>query len=301
MIYNPDGAEDDSIGGCWKCGKQLNLTDDQTNCDNCGSIIKWNCNACSKSFEVKDKESNKKLQVCKICGYFVCPYCGVCFWNCDKFKWQKEILNILKQDIPIGQFPSLMLRVNEIVEYIESIKTSIDRKTCVRDVPISYSKGKIKSLAARAEGFRVKNETDRKRFLDRIDETTEKDIGTEITVDGIREDGSYGQEYRDALNMLVCLGKYKIKWLKNKDDKEYCVFVREECGICKHFNNDNLIIKFCPKCKKVYNRDKLSCDNECVWAKGKNKGELIELKERLNNCDTCQMYRGNFKKKNGKA
>jgi hypothetical protein len=303
MTYNPDEVEKDYEeynGGCWKCGKQLNLGDEQTNCDNCGSLIKWKCNNCNKTFEIKDKESNKKLRICKICGFFVCPHCGVCHYSCDKFKWQKEILNILKQDIPIGQFPTLIQRVDEIVEYVESIKTSIERKTCIRDVPISYSKGKIKSLAARADGFRIKNKQDMIRFKERLKDATDLEIGTEITVEKIREDGSYGQEYRDALNMLVCLGKFKIKWLKNKEDKEYCVFVREDCGGCEYFNIDNLVVKYCPKCKKVYSRDKLSCDNNCIWSKGKDKGELVKLKERLNNCDTCQMYRGNFKKNNGR-
>jgi len=303
MTYNPDEIEKDYEeynGGCWKCGKQLKLDDEQTNCDNCSSLIKWKCNSCHEIFEIRDKELNKKLKECKICGFFICPHCGVCYWNCDKFKWQKEILNILKKTIPIGEYPSLIHRVDEIVEYVESIKTSIDRKTCIRDVPISYSKGKIKGLAARAEGFRIKNPEDMNRFKSRIKDGTDLEIGREITVEKIREDGSYGQEYRDAFNMLVCLGKLKIKWLKNKEDKEYCVFVREECGICKFFDNDNLIVKYCPKCKKVYNRNKLSCDNNCVWSKGKNKKEIVELKERLNNCDTCQMYRGNFKKKNGR-
>lgn len=302
MVYNPDEIEKDYEeynGGCWKCGKQLKLNDDQTNCDNCGSLIKWKCNSCNEIFEVKDKDSNKKLKECKVCGFFVCPHCGVCFWNCDKFKWQKEILNILKKDIPIGKFPTLPARVNEIVKYVEDIKVSTDRKTCIRNVPISYSKGRIKSLAIKADGFRVKNEADKKAFLDRIDEVTEKPMGTEIVISQVRENGSYGQEFRDALNMLVCLGKYKIDWRKNKQDKDYCVFVRGEFGGCKYFNLKNLIIKYCPKCLKVYDRDKLSCDNNCTWSKGSNKGQIVELKERVNNCDTCQMYRGNFHKKNG--
>lgn len=300
MVYNQDEVEKDSTGGCWKCHTQITLKDEQVKCDKCGTLIRWWCNSCKKPFDIIDKVTNKKLQECKICGFFKCPHCGVCSWNCDKFNWQKKILEILKQDIPIGQFPSLPKRVTEIVEYVESIKTSIDRKTCVRNVPISYSKGKIKSLAARAEGFRVKNINDMQSFKKRIREATDMEIDTAITVNNIREDGSYGQEYRDALNMLVCLGKFKIEWRKNKEDKEYCVFVREECGVCEYFNNDKLIVKFCPKCKAVYDRSKLSCDNGCTWSKGKNEGQLVELKERLNNCDTCQMYRGNFKKKSGR-
>ena len=304
MVYNPDEIEEnfeEYNGGCWKCGKQLTLKDNQTTCDSCCEMIKWNCNSCNKTFEIVDKKTKKKLKECKICGYFICPYCGVCLWNCDKFLWQKKILEILKKDIPIGQFPTLTLRVNEIVEYVESIKTSKERKTCINNVPISYSKGRIKNLLAKVEGFRIKNENDRSKFLERIDTATKLSIGTTITINKIREDGNYGQEYRDALNLLVCLGKFKIEWLKNKDDKDYCVFVREDVGKCKYLANDDIVIRYCPKCKKIYqNRKKEFCD-DCIWSKDKNIGQKVELKERLNNRDTCQLYRGNFKKGNGKA
>jgi len=43
MVYNPDEVEKDYEeynGGCWKCGRQLKLDDNQTNCDSCGSLIK---------------------------------------------------------------------------------------------------------------------------------------------------------------------------------------------------------------------------------------------------------------------
>ena len=302
MVYNPNNIEKDLKdynGGCWKCKKQLKLTNDQTNCDNCNSLIKWNCNSCHEIFNIVDKESNKKLKECKICGYFICPYCSVCYWNCNKFEWQKQILQILKKDIPIGTFPSLTQRVDEIVEYIENIKTSIDRKVCCRNVPISYSKGRIKKLVAKVEGFRIKNIIDRDRFLQRIKDATDLPIRTDITIDKIREDGSYGQEYRDALNLLVCMGKFKINWIKKEGHKDYCVFTREDIGTCKFFNSDNLILKVCPKCKKIHNKEKENCDI-CIWDKGKKIGESVKLKERLNNCDTCQMYRGNFKRGNGR-
>lgn len=304
MVYNPDNIEKEYDsnynGGCWKCKSQITLKDEQVKCDKCGTLIRWWCNSCKQPFDILNKKTNKKLKECKTCGFFICPHCEVCSWICDKFKWQKEILNILKKDIPIGQFPSLPQRVNEIVEYIELIKTSKERKTCPQGVPISYSKGRIKNLWAKIEGFKIKNENDRKKFIERIDKVTELQIGTEITISKIREDGNYGQEYRDALNFLVCFGKFKIKWLKDKDNKDYCVFKREDGNKCHYLANESLIINFCPKCNKIYDdKDKKFCD-VCVWGKGKCKGENIELKKRLNNCDTCQLYRGDFKKGNGK-
>lgn len=300
MVYNSDEIKRDSIGGCWKCKTQLTLKDEQVKCDKCGTLIRWWCNSCKEPFDIFNKETRKKLQECKVCGYFICPHCGVCSWNCDKFKWQKEILNILKQDIPIGQFPTLSKRVEEIVNYIELIKTSHERKTCPRGIPISYSKGRIKNLLSKAEGFKIKNENDRQKFMQRIDEATEIQIGTEITINRIREDGNYGQEYRDALNLLVCLGKFKIKWLKNKDEKDYCIFVREDCDKCLYLSDEDLIINECKKCKKIYkDKNKTICD-DCFWERGKNIGKNVELKKRLNSCDTCQLYRGNFRKGNGK-
>jgi len=303
MVYNPDEIEKDFIeytGGCWKCKKQITLKDKQVKCDNCGTLVRWWCNNCKQPFDVVDKESNKKLNECKICGYFVCPHCSVCSYSCDKYNWQKEILKILSKEIPIGKYPRLPLSVNEIVEYIESIKTSIERKCCVRNVPISYAKEKVKNLWAKVEGFKIKNENDRKNFIKRIDDATELEIGKSITINNIREDGSYGQEYRDALNLLVCFGRFKIEWKKDDNNKDYCVFTREDTGKCNFLSNKDVVIKVCPKCNKKYKRLVIHCE-KCIWSKGKCKGESIKLKERLNNCDTCQMYRGNFKKGNGKS
>lgn len=288
------------MGSCWNCQKQVTLQEDQTRCDNCKSVISYHCNSCAEGFNIEDKETKKRLRECKVCGYFICPNCTVCFYGCDKFNWQKEILKILSKEIPIGKYPGLPQRASEVAEFFEDVKISRERKTCPRGVPISYAKLKIKNLLSKVEGFRVKNEKDRKVFVERMDKATDMVIGTEITIGKIREDGNYGQEYRDVLNLLVCLGKFKVKWLKNKNDSDYQVFIRWDVGQCPKLSIESVVLSYCPKCKKIYeDKDKTSCDY-CIWLKGINKGQSVKLKKRLNNCDTCQLYRGDFIIGNGK-
>jgi len=286
------------MGTCWNCQTQVTLQEGQTNCDSCKEIIFYHCNSCGEKFEIIDKKTKNKLEECKLCGYFKCPHCDVCYHGCKKYEWQKEILKILRKTIPLHQFPALPQTANEIVKYFELQKISIDRKNCAeRNVPISYAKSRIKSLLAKFEGFRVKDKLDREAFLKRVDEITEKPIETILTVNETREKGSYGQEYRDAFNLLVCLGKLEIKKVKknvNGEVIEYEVFVRCEKGSCKYLAQDDLIINYCPICKKVYPKEQIICSNCPPNKKGKNKGEQRQLKKRLNNKDTCQMYRGLF-------
>lgn len=302
MVYNPDEIEKDDIsnmGGCWKCKTQLTLKDDEVKCDKCRTLIRWWCNSCKQPFDILDKETNKKLVECKLCGYFNCPHCDNCLSTCDKWEWQKEILNILKQDIPIGQYPTLPERAREITELVISKKVSTERKNCPeRNVPVSYAKNRIKSLLIKFEGFRVKDEDDRNAFLERFDEITEIKIGKEATVTSTREKGSYGQEYRDAFNLAVCLGKFKIERTKKKDSEEtYDVFVRCEIGACKFLARDDLIITYCPNCQKQYEKGKEYCYDCKPYSKGERQGEYRQLKQRLTNKDTCQCYRGLFNKK----
>lgn len=288
------------MGTCWNCNTQLSLQRDQTNCDNCGEIVFYKCNDCHQEFEVKDKKG--KLEECKMCGYFKCPHCGVCSWSCERYNWEREIIKILRPEITQASVPNLAQKVREIVNYVEFQKLSTDRMNCpIRGVPVSYAKNRIKSLLAKFEGFRVKDEDDREAFLKRFDEITETEIGTEMTVTSSREKGSYGQEYRDAFNLAVCFGKFEIQKRKHKDsEQEYEVFVRCENGACPKLARDDLIINHCPNCKTIYPLDATVCSKCKPYQKGKQQGKLRELKKRLNNKDTCQSYRGSFVK-NGKA
>lgn len=284
------------MGTCWNCDTKLTLQEGQTKCDNCNEIIYYHCNNCSKKFYVEDKESKKKLEECKLCGYFKCPNCGVCFWNCKRYNWEKEILKILRPEVTQVIVPNLAEKIREIVKYLEGEKISIDRMNCPeRKVPISYAKNRIKSLLLKVEGFRVKDESDKEAFIKRMNEVLDNPEGTEFTVSSTRERGSYGQEYRDAFNLLVCLGKFGIQRRKKKDlEEEYDVFVRCNKDPCKFLAKENLVINYCETCKKQFPRGTIYCDTCPPYTKGKAAGQKRKLKERSNNKDTCQVYRGEF-------
>ena len=55
----------------------------------------------------------------------------------------------------------------------------------------------------------------------------------------------------------------------------------------------------CDNCGKQFPKGTKHCSTCPPYKKGKNFGEPRKLKERLTNKDTCQVYRGSFKKKDG--
>ena len=266
------------MGTCWNCNTEISLGEDRTNCDNCGEILFYYCNNCKERFDVEDKKSKKKLEECKLCGYFKCPHCRVCFYGCKKYGWEREILKILRPEVTQGNCPNVLEKVRKIVEYVENEKVSLNRKVCPeRGVPITYAKTKIKSLVAKQEGFRVKDEEDRKAFVKRINEIIKLPLGVERTINSTREKGSYGQEYRDAFNLLVCLGELEIrtkKFKKGEEEIEYEVYVRTNNGKCPRLDLKNLIITYCPKCKSKYDERNKYCTNCRPKTTGKNKENL---------------------------
>jgi len=278
------------MGTCHTCGKQVTLQEDQTKCGDCGSIIYYRCWNCKNEFDTVNDKGNKRKE-CKICGYFYCPHCNVCGEDCGKNEW----VSILKKTFPTASEEQYKI----IIDFFEEIKTSKERKMCHKNIPITYAKNRIKSLLGRMEGFRVKNEVDQEAFIQRIDKITDKSIGTKLIINRIRENGSYGQEYRDAFNLLVCLGKLSLNWIKKEDGESYAEYTRIDGVPCSYLNLKNLIFYECPKCKTKYSKDVISCQN-CTYKKGKRIGEYYKIKGRLNNSHTCQMYRGDFKKECGK-
>jgi len=293
------------MGTCWNCNTQINLKEGRTHCDVCGNVIYYVCNSCGYKFEILDKKEKKKLKVCKLCGYFICPKCGVCSWSCDKYKWEREILKILRPEITQGNFPIILNKTKKIVNYFIEEKGGKENKVCPeRGVLISYAKNRIKSLLAKVEGFRIKDEADRNAFIKRLEEITEKPFGTELKISEIKERGSYGQEYRDAFNLLVCLGKLKIVKKSFEKDGEtitYDSYIRCEKEHCKYLAKDDLIINECKNPKHIGNKrfplNLEYCPNCPPHKTGKEKGQQWKLKKRLNDKDTCQLYRGNFIKK----
>jgi hypothetical protein len=268
------------------------LQEEQTKCDNCGTILFYKCNSCKEEFKIVDK--TKKLKICPLCGYFFCPHCSVCSWSCSRYLWESDVLKILAPEITMGKFPETLKKVREIIKYFVKVKTSNERKECIRNVPITYAKMRVKSLLCKVEGFRVKNEKDREGFVSRMNELISKPSGFKTTVSNIREAGSYGQEYRDAFNLLVCMGKLRIKWITKENGEEYSEFERVEDEPCKFLAREDLIINECEKCKRRFAKGIKFCDI-CIKKKGKEKGQPFKTKERMNNQDTCQMYRGDFK------
>jgi len=293
------------MGTCWNCNTEIDLGEERTKCDVCGSVLFYKCNYCKERFEVLDKKTSKKLKICKLCGHFFCPNCRVCYYGCSRYDWEKEVLKILRPEITQGNFPIVLDKAKLIVKYFEEEKGGQERRVCPeRKVLISYAKNRIKSLLAKVEGFRVKDIEDRNAFIKRMNEIVEKELGTELKISEVREDGSYGQEYRDAFNLLVCLGKLKI--IKKSFEKEgeiinYDSYIRCEEGTCHLLSKNDLIINECknPKHKgnKRFPLEITHCPNCPPHKTGKDKGEQWELKKRLNDKATCQLYRGNFIKK----
>ena len=200
------------MGTCWNCNTEITLGEERTKCDVCGCVLFYKCNSCKLEFKIEDKNTKKKLKECKLCGYFICPNCNICSITCNKYEWEREILMILKPEITQGNHPELIEKIKHIIKYFEEEKGGQEQRVCPeRKVLISYAKNRIKGLLAKVEGFRIKNIEDKNAFLKRLDEVTEKPIGSELKISEIREDGSYGQEYRDAFNLLVCLGRLKIE------------------------------------------------------------------------------------------
>lgn len=284
------------MGTCWNCNIEITLQENRTECDNCGKTLFYKCNTCKGEFEIKDKKTEKQLETCKLCGFFRCPHCNVCKYTCKRYEWQSEIMKILSPEFNFMTYPKLKEKVERIICYIENSKLTIERKNCPeRNVPITYAKNKIKSLLGRFEGYGVKDIEDQSAFKKRIEEITDKESGEKFIISDIREKGSYGQEYRDAFNLCVCLGRIKIQRVKNEKGIEYDLFVRCNNKICPFLNVKDLIINYCTKCKKRYELTDTYCNICPPYKKGKNQGEQRKLKKRLNDKDTCQAYRGDFK------
>jgi len=289
------------MGKCWNCEKYITLNDFETKCDECKKVVNYCCWYCKEWFSIFDEEEEEKRKECGVCGFFVCPSCGSCGTDCQKDQWQSTITEILAPEIGFHNIPNLQKKINKILSFIEDIKISKDQRKCFNGVPISYAKNRIKSCVARMMGYRVKNEGDMEKFNERLEEIMNLDLGTEITINKAREEGSYGQEYRDVFNYCICLGKLKKQMVSRIIDGEknqYESYRRVEDGTCQYLEITNIIFKQCPKCKEQYPRS--SPQEYCyacgVYKKGKDKGQPPKLRLKLSNKDTCQLNRGSFEK-----
>jgi hypothetical protein len=280
------------MGSCYNCGKEITLKNEEVKCDNCGKVVNYPCHYCKQWFDISETKE------CLVCGFYVCTYCGTCGVDCQKDKWQTSITKILSPEITYTTFPNLQDKLNKLLSLIEEIKISHDKKECINGVPITYAKSRIKSCIVRMFGYRVKSNEDMKAFRKRVEEVGSIDIGKTLTISQSREDGTYGQEYRDIFNYCICMGKLKkekIKKLIDGEEIEFEVYKRTATAQCPYLDIEKLIIKFCPICKHEYSLDNENC-TKCIYKKGNKKGQPYKLKLRISNKDTCQLKRGDFEK-----
>jgi len=291
------------MGSCWNCNTQVTLDKEDIKCDKCGEKLTYKCHWCKNWFSVFDEDKKEKRKECKACGFFYCPICNVCGNDCQAQGWKVTIRKILKENIDNEK------KADKIMEYIEEIKLNRDQKNCIRGVPISYAKGRIKSCVVKMKGFRVKDEEDMKKFEERLNQVLSVDIGEILSVTNSREKGSYGQEFRDVFNYAICLGKLekvKINKYIDGEQKELICYRRDEKGDCPYLDMKNLIVKVCPnkdcQIKKFPLSQTHCCDPRCNYKTGKNKGQPRKLKLKISNKDICQLNRTHFvKEENAKV
>jgi len=286
------------MGKCWKCETELTLKEEETRCDSCGEIINYCCHNCKQWFLIGN-EKGKKLKECKVCGFFVCPNCGVCGISCKKNEWCGKIRRILEPEVTHATVENFTKKLKEIIAYIEQIKVGKERKLCPNNVPISYAKTRIKSCICKTQGYRVKNIGDKEKFSERLQKVMEIPDEKELTVEEFRESGSYGQEWRDILNTSICYGWIKVIYKKNKQGDEYALFKKvpeSEEKICQYLDAQDLFVKFCKKCKRIFSKEKEFCD-KCIYIKDTTKhkkGERYLLQLKISNKDVCKLPRGEF-------
>jgi len=271
---------------CYDCGTEFTLKEEEIKCDSCGNVVNFPCWNCKQWFSIAETKN------CKTCGNYVCSHCGSCGEGCQKGMWCSRLKDILGIEIEEE-------KIQKILNLIEEIKIGKDRRCCPHGVSISYAKGRIKSCIVRMKGYRIKNPADQKQFNKRVEEVIDIPLGTQLTVNQSREDGSYGQEYRDVFNLCICQGILEKKLIK-KEDIEYEMFERCEKGQCPMLDLNKLIIKVCKnkKCKiKEFPLSQTECCSPfCRYKKGSKKGQFFPLELKISNKDICQLNRGDFKK-----
>jgi len=272
------------MGSCYKCGTQITLKEEEVRCDNCNEIVNYPCHSCKQWFSIEG------AKLCAVCGFYLCPECGSCGENCEKEIWFTIIKEMVGETLTNK-------KIRKITDYIEQIKSTKDRKNCFKGVPISYAKNRIKMCLAKMEGYGKKDFIDQTKFKERLQKLQQREVGYSFIISKERESGSYGQELRDVCNLMVCLGKLNVKKKINKDKREYFLYTRIQESPCEYLLKKDVVIKKCPRdCGKTeFTKEATHC--ECKYTKGKKIGESPELIVKTTNEDSCQMNRGNFKKR----
>lgn len=295
------------MGECWYCGRQVLLKDEEVRCDNCQKVVRYWCWSCKTPFDVQ-KENKDKTKECGVCGFFICPSCGECGENCDKKEWYKKIREILAPEVNHSNTPNFSEKLEKIGRVIEDIKITKEQKKCEFGVPMSYANHRVKILLARAkEKYAMKNELDYQRFKKELEKIEQMPHLQERTVNQLREEGTYGQETRDALNAAVCMGLMEVFEVDDEKTKRKFSVWRRRCDKeqCPHLNTNNLVVTYCRKCKKSdFDKTQEYC-TRCYYQKDirkngeliHNKGDPFPLYKKLSDVSTCNLKRMYFKKR----
>lgn len=265
------------MGKCNNCGKQITLKEGEKNCPNCGKppYICWNCQT----------DITGETKECPVCHFFICPSpsCSKCGKEC----MIPELILVTKG-----------LKRRETIEKIYESITAPKRKSCPKGIPISYAHSKLRNMALRLQGFLTSDLEDKEEFALRFDKIIQYPIGKTWTINQEREDGQYGIELREVSNLAICMGKAKKeKIVKRNSDgliiKEYEQYERIEKDNCKSMNWDNLLVRYCKKCKKTFDKEVKYCPT-CIYSKGDKKGQPYILVERASHINFCSLGRKDF-------
>lgn len=264
------------MGTCRHCSKEILLKEsDSIKCYNCGSntpYVCWNCN-----FIIQDK-----LKECSVCHFMVCDKCGVCGQECKLTEIQEQTKNMNKR---------------EIIDYVYNFKNGLIRRDCPYGTPVSYAKGRLKTMAIRLKGFRVRDQGDQESFEKRFDKIIDFPLGKTWVIKEIREPGSYGVEYREVSYLAKCMGLVDINIKVNKKGEEYIQFERVKKERCEYVRWDDLVLKECPKCKTKYTKKAQTCSNvSCYNTKGKYKNQPRNLIIKIHKGKFCKLPLSNFNK-----
>ncbi len=264
------------MGICRHCSGEILLNNGENiNCYNCGSntpYICWNCN-----FIIQGK-----INGCSICSFNVCDKCGVCGPECKLTEIQEQTKGMNKR---------------EIIDYVYNFKNGLVRRDCIFGTPVSYAKGRLKTMAVKLKGFRVRDQKDQDSFEERFDQIIDFKIGKKWVIKEIREPGSYGIEYREVSYLAKCMGLVDVHIKVNKLGIEYIEFERVKKPQCEYARWENLIWKECPKCKNKYPKNAQTCSNiSCYNKKGKYKNQPRNLIKKINPGEFCKLPLSNFKK-----
>jgi hypothetical protein len=252
---------------------EINLKDKEPLCPHCGKnpYQCWEC-----KFEIRGDE-----KLCSVCNFFNCPQCQLCSPNC--------------------LLPEILDHINgwtdhrKIVEYVFEKRGGAEKMFCPsRKVSISYAKTRNRFTFFKLKGEGFKNENDAKIYHERFESVLTTGGAKSWTITDIREDGSYGREFRDILNFCTCMGKVEKK--KEKiGTKEFDVFSKSKKTPCEYLKTRNILSMQCKICDKVFDYGTIKCD-ECKYRNGKKKGEYYNLKLRKSTTEMCQLPRREFKK-----